>query len=317
MANGKDYYQVLGVGKNASQDEIKQAYKKLAKEHHPDMVGESNKETAEKRFKEINEAYQVLSDTQKRKMYDQYGTTDPNMGGFGGFGGQNTGGWGPFTYSYSSGQGGQQSGNPFDFGNSDFDPLDIFEQFFGFRGFGGAKRPRKGKNLNYEMWIEFKDAVFGMEKDINTDAGRVRIKVPAGVRDGNEIRFEGNGMPAADKSAPNGDLFISIRIKYPEGFKIIQDTIVVTASIDFAEAALGVIVEVPIVDLNTSNGLGKTQLKIPAGTQYGAQFIIRGKGLPMLHRKNQGDVLVQVLINTPSKLSNERKRLLEEYLKSR
>jgi DnaJ-class molecular chaperone len=180
MSSNKDYYQVLGVPKTASQDEIKQSYRKLAREHHHAMVQEKDKESAEKRFKEINEAYQVLSDPQKRKMYDQFGTTGTNPGAQG-FSGFNTGQWGPFTYTYS-GNGGN---GPFE----DFDPFDVFESFFGTRGFG-ARIPLR-EDSYYEMTLSFSDAVFGLEKQITIDSGPLNIKIPAGVRDGTELRFDG------------------------------------------------------------------------------------------------------------------------------
>ncbi len=307
MANGKDYYQILGVGRNASSEEIKTAYKKLAKEHHPDMVDASNKESAEKRFKEINEAYQVLGDPQKRKMYDQFGTADPNASGFGG---QRAGQWGPFSYTYTTGSG----ANPFDFGNSDFDPLDIFEDFFGFRGFGGSKRPKRGKNLHYEMVIDFKDAVFGFEKEVNAESGKVKIKVPSGVRDGTELRFGGKGMPG-DTGMSSGDLYITIRVKYPKEFRFAGDTLFVVKEINFVEATLGTEIKIPTVDMSRNDALSETTLKIPSGTQYGAKFIIRGKGMPNINRRGQGDILVQVVINTPTRLSKEQRDLLDKYLK--
>ena len=310
MANGKDYYQILNVPKNASQEEVKQAYKKLAKEHHPDMVDASNKESAEKRFKEINEAYQVLGDEQKRKMYDQFGTADPNMG-FGGQGAGRGGQWGPFSYTYNSGGQGAGQGSPFDFGSSEFDPLDIFEDFFGFRGFGGSRRPRRGKNLHYEMMIEFKDALFGIEKEISAESGKVLIKIPAGVRDGTELRFEGKGMPGGS-GMPSGDLFLTLRVRYPSEFKVINGNLVVTIEINFIKATLGCEVEIPVIDLSKSSGIGKVKLKIPSGTQYGAGFVVKGKGMPSVHRKGQSDVIVQVIVKTPSKLSREQKELLEK-----
>jgi molecular chaperone DnaJ len=311
MANGKDYYQILGVPKNASQEDIKQAYKRLAKEHHPDMVDASNKESAEKRFKEINEAYQVLGDEQKRKMYDQFGAADPNMG-FGGQGAGGAGQWGPFSYTYSSGG---ADGSPFDFGASDFDPLDIFEDFFGFRGFGGARRPRRGKNLNYEMVIDFKDALLGLEKEINVESGRVLIKIPAGVRDGSELRFVGKGMPGG-QGMPSGDLFLTLKVRYPSEFKVINGNLVVAVEISFVKAALGGEIEIPVVDLSKPNGIGRVKLKIPAGTQYGTRFVVKGRGMPVVHRKGQADVLVQVLVKTPSRLSREQKDLLERLQKT-
>ncbi len=312
MANGKDYYNILGVGRNASPEEIKQAYRKLAREHHPDMVDAANKESAEKRFKEINEAYQVLGDSQKRKMYDQFGTADPNAG-FGGFGGQRSGQTGPFTYTYTSGgQGGQ---NPFGFENGEFDPFDIFEDFFGFRGFGGGRRPRKGKNLNYEINVSFRDAVFGLEKEINVESGKVLIKIPAGVRDGTELRFAGKGMPG-EGGVPAGDLFLTIRVSYPKEFRVMNDTLVVVSEVDLVLATLGGGINIPVIDLNQPSGVGTVKLKIPAGTQYGAQFALRGKGMPRLGGRGQGDVLVQVLVMTPKKMSKKQRELLEEFRKS-
>src|SRR4030042_248142 len=209
----KDFYEILGVSKSATQEEIKKAYRNLARAHHPDMVKDSDKKSAEVRFKEINEAYQVLSDPQKRRMYDQYGHSGAgfgaNGGGFGGFGdfsGFARGGQkGPFTYTYTS-----SGENPFG-GFEDFDPFDIFESFFGSRGFG-SRSPKKGKNLYYEMNITFKEALFGVEKSVKIESGNVTIKIPVGIRSGMEIKFVGKGMPGPN-GAPNGDLFITV--KYP------------------------------------------------------------------------------------------------------
>lgn len=288
----KDYYDILGISKSATAEEIKKAYRKLAREHHPDMVKDSDKSTAEKRFKEISEAYQVLSDPSKRQMYDQYGHA--GMG--------NGGNQGPFTYSYSGGS------NPF--GAGDFDPMDIFESFFG----GGFRKPRKGKNLHYEMHIDFKDAVFGIEKEIEVESGRVKIKIPGGIRTGSEIKFAGKGMKAS--GLPNGDLFITVRYRSPKEFEIVRENIVINTELDFSLAALGGEVEIPIIDLNKSSGIGKTKLKIPSGTQYGTRFLVRGKGMPRIHSSGQGDALVQVLVTIPKRLNRKQKKLLEEYKNS-
>jgi len=149
MPGYKDYYQILGIDKKASPEDIKQAYRKLAREHHPDMVQEKDKDAAEKRFKEINEAYQVLGDTQKRKMYDQYGAAGPGFDPSGAQQGAQNGQWGPFTYSYSS-----AGGSPFGQGQGfeDFDPFDVFESFFGSRGFGGARAPKRAR-IYIMKWI--------------------------------------------------------------------------------------------------------------------------------------------------------------------
>lgn len=305
MATKKDYYEILGIKKGSTDAEIKAAYRKLAREHHPDMVAESDKADAEKRFKEINEAYQVLSDPQKKQMYDQYGHAGGGFNGASGangFSGAGTGGqWGPFSYSYSSG--GQ---------NINIDPMDIFEEFFGFRGFGGQRQPRKGKNLYYELRIDFVDAVKGLERDINGESGRVTIKVPAGVRDGTELRFAGKGMSGPD-GAPNGDLFITVRVSTPKGLQRGGDDIGVVAEIDIVQASLGDTIEVTVVDSSSKNGLGTTKLKIPAGTQPKTQFRLRGKGMPRLRGSGNGDVIVQVEVEIPKRLSRKQKKILEEF----
>ena len=304
MPNYKDYYQILGVGRDATQEDIKQAYRRLAREHHPDMAKDRDKEAAEKRFKEINEAYQVLGDPQKRKMYDQFGQVGAEFGagpqGFSGFQ------QGPFTYTYTTS--GEQ---PFGFGFENFDPFDVFENFFGFRGFGG-RGSRRGKNLYYEMTIDFGEAIFGLEKEINVESGRVVIKIPQGVRDGTELRFAGKGMPRPDGGTA-GDLYITVRVNTPKEFEMVGDTLVYKAEIDFVRAVLGGVIDIPVVDIHQLGGVGRTQLRIPPGTQSGSQFLIRGKGMPRLKGRGQGDILVQVLVRIPKKVSRRQRDLLEEY----
>lgn len=305
MANGKNYYNILGVSKNASQDEIKRAYKKLAKEHHPDMVEDVDKTQAEKRFKDINEAYQVLSDPQKRKMYDQFGTVDPRFAGTGAGGRAGQGFYqnGPFSYTYTtSGQ------NPF----GEFDPFDIFEEIFGFRGFSGRRSPRKGKNLYYEMRIDFGDAVRGVEREINIESGKLKVKVPQGVRNGTEMKFTGKGMPGPN-GAPPGDLYITFHVQTPKEFRRVGDNLGTTMEIDFIQAVLGDAVEVPVVDPDKKSGIGKAKLKIPQGTQPGTQFRLRGKGMPRLGRDGRGDVIVEVNVKIPQRLSRKQRKILEDY----
>ena len=310
MSTGKDYYQVLGVGKNATQEEIKQAYRKLAREHHPDVVKDGDKEAAEKRFKEINEAYQILGDSQKRAMYDQYGSSafagGPQGAGSQGFGGVNQGQWGPFTYSYTS--------NGQNYGFGDFDPFDVFEEFFGFRGFGGQRSAgRKGKNLYYELVVSFSEAVFGVEKQVSVESGKVTIKIPSGVRNGTELRFTGKGMPSSVSGGVSGDLYISVKVVYPKDFEIYGDDILVRKEIDFVDAVLGTSVEVPVVDLSGKDGLGTAKLKIPEGTQPGTRFMLKGKGMPRLQGRGQGNLVAEIRIVFPKKLSRAQRDLLERY----
>lgn len=329
--HNKDYYQTLGLSKGATDDQIKQAYRKLAREFHPDMVT-GDKAAAEKRFKEINEAYQILSDPQKRKMYDAYGSAGPGFGGFGGrYGGQSQGGgagqgfggFNGFDFSGFSGfgQGRQQAGGGSQANFEDIDPFEIFESFFG-RGFGGASgsgaggagnsRLRRGKNLFYELNISFAEAVKGAEKTIKIESGQATIKIPAGIRDGMEVKYEGKGLPGPN-NAPSGDLYITVRIAYPNVFKVVGDLLVVELEIDFAQAALGDVIEVSVVDTNSSTGLGTAKLKIPAGTQYGTQFRLKEKGLPHLQGRGASDVIAQIFVTVPRKLNKKQKELLEEY----
>ncbi|HLB51638.1 MAG TPA: DnaJ C-terminal domain-containing protein [Patescibacteria group bacterium] len=323
MPSSKDYYEILGVSKNATDDQIKQAYRRLAREHHPDVVKDGDKSSAEARFKEINEAYQVLSDSQKRKMYDQFGQAgfgggQNGQGGFSGFGGfgSQQGQWGPFTYSYTtSGSPGSGAGaSPFE----DFDPFDVFEQFFGFRGFGGSgagRAPKRGKNLYYEMEISFGDAVRGIEKEIRVESGSLKIKIPAGVNNGTEIKYPGKGM-AGPNNAPSGDLFLTIKVSTPKEFQRFGENLAISIEIDFIQAILGDTVEVPVVDSEQRFGVGKAELKIPAGTKPGSQIRMKGKGMPRIRDGGRGDVVVQILVGIPSKLNRRQRELLEEFKKS-
>ncbi len=306
MATNKDYYSVLGVAKSASQDDIKQAYRKLAREYHPDMVKSGDKATAEAKFKEINEAYQVLGDAEKRKMYDQYGSAAFSNGAQGNPGGFQGGQWGPFSYTYTNGTGAQ--------GFGDIDPFEVFEDFFGFRGFGGGSRaPKRGKNLHYELQISFSEAVFGLEREITIESGKMKIRVPAGVRDGTELRFEGKGMPGANANISHGDAYITVRIIPPNEFKIVGEDILVLLEISFVQAILGDSIAINVVDTASKSGIGQVQLKIPSGTQHGTRFVVRGKGMPRLRGRGQGDAYVEVSVNMPAKISKKQKELLEEY----
>lgn len=313
MATKRDYYDILGVPKTASDDDLKKSYRKLAMEHHPDMVKDGDKKAHEERFKEINEAYQVLSDGQKRKMYDAYGHAGIGQGfadasaGAQGFGGQGYGGqWGPFTYTYSSNAGGQ---NPF----GEVDPFEVFQDFFGFRGFGGGRQPKRGKNLSYQLEIDFADVVKGAQKTIKVETGEITIKIPQGARDGTELRFAGRGL-AGPAGTPSGDLFITLRVTTPREFQDRSgDDLGILLQLDFVTAILGGLVDIPIVDDKSPTGISKTQLKIPAGTQHGTRFSVRGKGMPRLNGRGNGDIIVQVAIKIPANLTRRQREVLENY----
>ncbi|WP_091220569.1 molecular chaperone DnaJ [Paenibacillus sp. BC26] len=347
MADKRDYYEVLGVGKDAGEDEIKKAYRKMARQYHPDVNKAAD---AEDKFKEVKEAYDVLSDDGKRATYDRHGHVDPNQG-FGGGAGDFGGGFG-----------------------------DIFDMFFG--GGGGGRRdpnaPQRGNDLQYTMTIEFKEAVFGKETEItiprtetcdtcvgsgakpgtkpetcsvcrgtgqqevvqNTPFGRmvnrracsncngagkivkekcttchgagkvkkqrkINVKIPAGVDEGAQIRLSGEGE-GGFRGGPSGDLYIVIRVKPHDFFERENDDIYCEVPLTFAQAALGDEIEIPTLT-------EKVKLKIPAGTQTGTYFRLKGKGVPRLRGYGQGDQHVKVTVVTPTALNEEQKELLRQF----
>lgn len=300
----KEYYEILGVSKDASEDDIKKAYKNLAKEHHPDVA--KNKEEAEKKFKEINEAYQVLKDPQKRKQYDQFGSAAFNGGAGGGnpFGGGQ--GQGPFTYQYTWGGGDGQS--PF----GDVDPFDIFEEVFGFRGFGGARRPRKGKNLYYSLNISFVDSIKGTTKKIRVGKDEFDVKIPAGVNNGTELKLEGKGGEAPEKGMPNGDLFLSLEVDEDSIFVRQGYDLFAEHHISISQAVLGDKIKVRVIDPSSSDGFGEVSLKIPSGTQSGTNFRLSEKGMPRLRGNGRGDIYYRIKVEIPTKINRQQKKLFEE-----
>lgn len=297
MATKSDYYDILGVGKGASGDEIKKAYRKQALEWHPDKHAGSDKEAAEKRFKEINEAYQVLSDTQKKSAYDQFGhDAFAPGGGFrgGGFpGGQNPfgqqgGQYGPFSYTYTTG-GGDGAGNPF--ANFDFgDPFDIFEQFFG--GGGNPFGQRRQRQIpRYSLTIDFMEAVQGTEKTVSVGGKKRHIKIPAGIDEGQRIGFD--------------DFTLSINIHPHDVFERDGADIYVKVNIPYSLAIVGGEIEVPTVD-------GEVKIRVRPGTQPGTMVRLREKGVAHLQGRGRGDEYVKLNILVPEKLSREQKRVVDE-----
>lgn len=274
-----DYYKILGVTKQATQDEIKRAYRKLAVEFHPDK---NKSKEAEEKFKKINQAYEVLGNPQKRQQYDQFGSAAFENGGargpFGGFGGQQ----GPFTYTYTT------NGQGFDFGGFS-DPFDIFEQFFG----GGAS-PFGRRKPTYSLRIDFMEAVKGTTKTVSLDGKKKDIKVPAGVHEGSRIQFSDFDIVISVSSSPKFRR---------EGYDILTDI-----KIPMTEAVLGGVEEVETVQ-------GKVKLKIPQGTQPGTLIRIKGKGVKHVNSTSYGDHYVRVQIEVPQKLSSRQKELLEEFEK--
>ena len=371
MAGKKDYYEVLGVSKTATDEELKKAYRKLAKKYHPD-ANPDNKKEAEMKFKEINEAYETLSDPQKRKMYDQFGPEGPS--GFGGTGGPFGGQGGYYSYTTSG----------FD-GFSDFGDLgDIFSSFFG----GGRSssrnnnRPRQGDDLKYNMDISFEDSFLGVEREINITRNetcntcngtgarpgtrpekcsvchgtgnvtqvqntilsqkqtnkpigncngtgkvikepcdmcrgkgtvrkqaKIKVKIPAGINDGQTIVLRGEGEPGS-KGGPKGDLYITMRVKKHSIYSRSGDNVICDIPITFTQATLGADLEIPLVDGT------KEKYRIPEGTQPGTKFTIKNKGFKAINGNYQGDFVFKVQVQVPKRLTSEQREILTRLAKT-
>jgi len=321
MTTKRDYYEILGVDREADDGRIKKNYRKLAMKYHPDK-NPGNRE-AEDKFKEAAEAYEVLRDPQKRNIYDQYGHQGLEGSGFSGFGG--------FEDIFSS------------FG-------DIFEDFFGFGG-GGRSRSRgqKGADLRYDLQLSFMKAAFGAETEITVDKmevcsqckgngckpgtqpestgcrtcikpglnrpmpGQIRIsktvsvKIPAGVDTGSRLRLTGEGE-SGKNGGPDGDLYVFIHVDDHDFFKRDNTNIICQVPISFIQAALGDKIKVPTLK-------DEKQLDIPKGTQPGKLFYLHGEGIPSLRNGRRGDQIIQVLIKTPTNLSRKQEVLLKEFAK--
>ncbi len=348
MATKRDYYETLGIDRNATDEEIKRAFRKLAFKYHPDH---NHGDGAEGKFKEINEAYEVLSDLDKRATYDRFG----HSGGEGIFG---------------------RGSNGLDFGFGD-----IFDAFFGGTTTASRQAPQHGDVLHYGITITLEEAVFGSEKEIGISrtescsvcqgigcepgsqpsrcpncngAGQVHrvqasifgrftnittcpqchgegsiitepcaqcrgsgrekcqrnllVKIPAGVEDGSQMRLRGEG-DAGTRSGPSGDLYISLSVKEHELFTRDGDDILYELSIDFTQAALGAEVEIPTLD-------GNSKLKLDAGCQTDTVFRLKNKGIPHLHGRGRGDQLVTISVVTPESLTKEQRQLFQKLTSS-
>lgn len=309
----KDYYSSLNVARSASADDIKKSYRKLAMKYHPDK--NPNDKKAEEMFREITEAYEVLSDTKKREMYDQFGFAGSNQGFAGA--GAGAGGFGGFGGGFGQGQ--QGFGGE---GNEGFQ--DIFGDIFGdvFGGGAGARggfkqtRKQRGADLRYTLNISFEDSALGTEKTISfirqrngrDDSTKLAVKVPAGVKQGQRLKLSGEGDGSPNGGSP-GDLYVIINVQEHALFRREEDDIQIDVPISYIDAILSSQTEVPTLT-------GKVVLKIPEGTHSGQVFRMKGKGFPKSGGFGTGDMLVKILVDTPATLTTKQKELLEELAKT-
>lgn len=291
----KDYYEVLGVSRTASDDEIKKAYRKLAVKYHPDK-NPGDKE-AEEKFKEISEAHEVLSDKQKRARYDQFGHA--GVGGAGSSGNPFGAGGNPFEGGNFNFNG--QSFN-FDFGGGGLD--DILGAMFGFGG--GQRRPRRGADYRTSVTITFEEAIFGVNKTINVNGESIKLKIPKGIDDGMSIRLAGKGGDAPE-GGTKGDLYVQVRVK-PHKHLTREGSIILSEQvISMVDAALGTEIDVETVD-------GTVTMKVPAGTQSGTPFKLSGHGVPLMRSDgDRGPHIVTIIVETPKNLTKKQKELLKEF----
>ena len=304
----RDYYETLGVSKTASEDEIKSAFRKLARKYHPDVA--KDKKEAEEKFKQINEAYEVLSEPEKRRKYDQLGENWNQPGGF-----QPRPQWGggqPGGFRWGSGENG---GVEFEFGGTGFS--DFFETFFGggrgrsaFGGFGQrGTMAERGSDVEADIMVTLEEALHGSTRQVSLRrAGSKRtetyqVKIPRGVREAQRIRLAGQGE-AGERGGKSGDLFLRVRLARHPDFSVEGSDLVHEVKIAPWQATLGDQLIVPTLE-------GSARLKLPPGTQGGQRFRLRGRGLPGVSGQ-RGDLYVVAQISVPKKLSEREREIWEQ-----
>ena len=276
----KDLYTILGVKKSDTDAVIKKQYRKLSKELHPDATKGDKK--LEERFKEVSEAYEVLSDPKKRAEYNEMRDLYKSGGMRGG----------------ASGMGGGPQGGYQDFFGGGGDPQDIFSTLFG----GGRRGPSKGADLQTEATISFRDSIFGSEINLRLDRETISTRIPAGVKDGSKIKLKGRGSPGA---AGPGDLFVIIHVTKHPVFTRDEENLLMTLPVTFAEASLGADIVVPTIDGE------EVKVRLAPGTQNGKTLRVKGRGITRNHKT--GDLLITIDVVVPQRVDGKAKKALEEF----
>jgi curved DNA-binding protein len=299
-----DYYKILGVDKSASEKDIKNAYRKLARKHHPDL--NPNNPEAEKQFKLANEANEVLSDPAKRKKYDKYGENWQHSEAYEQQARQQQTG----QRSYGGGQG--FGGGGFDFGGGDFS--DFFQSMFGGGppgGGGGGRQSQRyrGQDLNAELQLHLRDIMESKKQTITVNGKNIRLTIPAGIENGQTIKIAGHGGPGSN-GAPAGDLYITFNIPEDAGFKRAGSDLYHTVNLDLYTAVLG-------GEITADTLTGKVKLKVVPGTQIGTRVKLKGKGVPVYKKDGQfGDLYLTYNVQLPTNLTDKQRELFEELAKS-
>lgn len=312
---GKDLYKILGVPRTSSPEEIKRAYRKLAKEHHPDR--NRNDPSAEKRFKEVQHAYSILKDKEKRAQYDQFGEV--------GAGDFRTGPSGQKVYTWGTEPGGRGSQINVEDLESLFDMFGQaqgagpFDRFFKQRRPRQKPRPRgpipaRGQDIRRRISLAFEQAILGVTIEVDAKTGSaaqretIEVKIPPGVEDGQQIRLKGKGQPGVG-GGPPGDLFLICSVRPHKRFRRDGRDIYIDIPLTIPQAALGTKIDVPTLN-------DEVTLTIPPGTSGGAKFRLAGKGVPGHPRRPAGDQYIVARIQTPQKLTPRQKQIMEEFAKA-
>ena len=298
-----DYYKTLDITKSATEAEIKKAYRKLARKYHPDL--NPNDKEAEKKFKEVNEANEVLGNPENRKKYDKYGKDWQHADEF------EKAGYNPNQQQYSKQQRGNQDFS--DFGEGSFSESDFSDFFNSMYGSGRSSRSQakyRGQDFNAELQLDLASAYKTHKQNLAVNGKNIRITIPAGVDNGQIIKIPGHGGPGSN-GGPNGDLYITFLIENNPDFKREGNNLYAVVDLDLYTAILGGEINVKTFD-------GTVKIKVPAETQTGTKVKLKGKGFPVYKKENQfGDLYITYNVKTPTKLSEREKQLFQELSKIR